>query len=656
MKSKSILILFLLVSINFLWANEFFVSTQGSNQNSGTKEFPFRTIQKAANSAISGDTITVREGTYREWVSPAHGGYHKSKPIVYRAAKGEKVHIKGSEIVKNWKKYKKNVWKTSVDNSVFGDFNPFATFVAGDWLLTANKFHLGEVYLNEKSLYETGGLDQLENPVAHKKAQDKAAAKLQWFAEVKDKVTIIYANFGKGVNPNKHLTEINVRPTCFFPKKTGVNYITVQGFYISQAATQWAPPTAEQIGAIGPHWSKGWVIENNNIRNSKCTGISIGKEFASGDNEFSKRKNLRGFHREIETVFKAIDLGWSKENIGSHTIHNNTIYECGQTGICGHMGAAFSTITNNKVYDINCKKMMFGAEVAGIKLHAPIDVLIAHNYVSNTYKAIWLDWQAQGTRVTGNLFTDNEWQDVFVEVSHGPTLIDNNIMLSHNSLTIGAHGVAAVHNLFGGTIRTLQITHRYTPYHYAHSTKLKGVAAIGGGDHRFYNNLFVSNENLTKGLDAYGLDAFNDYPVYYEGVFDTYTGKTAEGKKVTWFNYPVYMGQNIYFNKAIPYKNETGSVLTKQQAKVYLERNKGIVNLHLDIATAQLKKMKTQFVSTEKLGLTSISEASYENPDGSPILINTDFFGKIRTGQTPIAGPFNEIQEKSMKLFDLNSF
>ena len=29
-----------------------------------------------------------------------------------------------------------------------------------------------------------------------------------------------------------------------------VNYITIRGFHMSQAATQWAAPTAEQIGLI----------------------------------------------------------------------------------------------------------------------------------------------------------------------------------------------------------------------------------------------------------------------------------------------------------------------------------------------------------------------------------------------------------------------
>lgn len=63
------------------------------------------------------------------------------------------------------------------------------------------------------------------------------------------------------------------------PSKTGVGYITVSGFVVTKAATTWAPPAAYQDGMIGPHWSKGWIIEDCEISNSKCAGISLGKYY-----------------------------------------------------------------------------------------------------------------------------------------------------------------------------------------------------------------------------------------------------------------------------------------------------------------------------------------------------------------------------------------
>ena len=56
---------------------------------------------------------------------------------------------------------------------------------------------------------------------------------------------------------------------------------------------------------------------------------------------------------------------------------------------------------------------------------------------------------AQGTRVTGNLFHDNMAEDLFVEVDHGPFLVDNNIFLSPRTLLSVSQGGAYVHNLIG---------------------------------------------------------------------------------------------------------------------------------------------------------------------------------------------------------------
>ena len=48
----------------------YYVSKQGSDQNIGTKQNPFATIQKAAEIAVAGDKVIVHKGEYREWVRP----------------------------------------------------------------------------------------------------------------------------------------------------------------------------------------------------------------------------------------------------------------------------------------------------------------------------------------------------------------------------------------------------------------------------------------------------------------------------------------------------------------------------------------------------------------------------------------------------------
>ena len=97
---------------------------------------------------------------------------------------------------------------------------------------------------------------------------------------------------------------------------------------------------------------------------------------------------------------------------------------------------------------------------------------------------------AQGTRVSANLCHDNDC-DIFVEVNHGPFLIDNNLFLSPISLSINSHGGAYVHNLLTGGLDAYPFDSRLTPFMKAHSTELAGMHDNPGGDDRFYNNVFA---------------------------------------------------------------------------------------------------------------------------------------------------------------------
>ncbi|NLK35193.1 MAG: DUF1565 domain-containing protein, partial [Gracilibacteraceae bacterium] len=258
-------------------AKEFHVSAaKGCDTWAGSAERPFKTIQQAADYAKAGDTIIVHEGVYREHVNPINGGTSDNERITYEAAPGEKVVISGAEVITDWVKVEGSVYKTVLPNTFFGDFNPYKEVVWGDWFLTRDReFHLGEVYINGKSMFEAKSLEDVMSPKPYTEAREPEWSLHTWYCETDDVNTTIYANFGQ-FDPDENRIEINVRKFCFWPVKTGINYITVRGFHLTMAAPNWAPPTALQEGLIGPHWSKGWIIENNEISNSKNTGISLG--------------------------------------------------------------------------------------------------------------------------------------------------------------------------------------------------------------------------------------------------------------------------------------------------------------------------------------------------------------------------------------------
>jgi parallel beta-helix repeat protein len=515
------------------WATEYHVSVSGSDRNPGTRVKPFRSISRAVKKANAGDIITVHAGIYRELVSPITGGTF-NEPITYRAAPNEKVEIRGSEQVNNWILESPGVWKLVLPNSYFGNYNPYTDLIYGDWFFPLKRrLHTGEVYLNGQALYEAPSMANVKNakpealPVSTPNALTPDHT---WYTEQKDGQTIIYARF-QNFDPNEDLIEINVRSACFYPPTTGVNYITVQGFTMKQAATQWAAPTAEQVGIIGTNWSKGWIIENNTISDSKCVGVTLGKDRASGQNLWSADMSKEGSDLYNEMIRLVAARDWNKSNIGSHIVRNNTIYNCGAAGICGSLGAIYSQIRDNHIYDIYTRRNYYGAEMAGIKIHGAIDVIIKGNNVSNAFIGLWLDWMAQGTQIISNTFSDNDYVDFFSEVNHGPYSFDNNIMLSEMAFRDWSEGGTFTHNLFGGKLSRAP-QDRQTPYFKMHSTEIIGINKISGGKDRFTSNYFLIDDQEPKvplmhpwdkpdSLQSYGLSLYQGatLPVIQDGNF-----------------------------------------------------------------------------------------------------------------------------------------
>ena len=70
--------------------NRYFVSKNGSDKNSGTKAFPFKTLKKAASIVVAGDTCFIYGGVYREILKVKHNGT-LGNPIIFKAVLGKKL-------------------------------------------------------------------------------------------------------------------------------------------------------------------------------------------------------------------------------------------------------------------------------------------------------------------------------------------------------------------------------------------------------------------------------------------------------------------------------------------------------------------------------------------------------------------------------------
>jgi len=209
---------------------------------------------------------------------------------------------------------------------------------------------------------------------------------------------------------------------------------------------------------------------------------------------------------------------------------------------------------------------------------------------------------------------------------------------------------------------------RYTPYHVAHRTEIAGFMTILHGDDRFYNNIFIQqpmrpamkadmektrknpNEWDDCNLEA-GTWQFSGYPLPEEWnrEFTGYCGMGSEPSDRYYMHLPVWTGGNVFFNGAKPSSKEQDYTEDKEHTvSISVEEHEDGWYLKSDLYEAMYAKAD-RVISTDVLGMAFEPEEKYENPDGTPVVLDKDYFGNIR-GPEMYAGPFASREVSGTKL------
>ena len=157
------------------------VNIFASSGGDGSEARPFTSISDAAKIAMPGDEVLVYPGIYREAVDPINGGT-ESQPIIYRSVEKNKAVITGAEPLTGWVNVEGTVWSARVSNEIFTDRNPYTTLISGDWFNAQLTAHLGDVYLNGKSLYEVTDKAEVFDPKRSEKSWVPDFTVYVWFA------------------------------------------------------------------------------------------------------------------------------------------------------------------------------------------------------------------------------------------------------------------------------------------------------------------------------------------------------------------------------------------------------------------------------------------------------------------------------------------
>ncbi len=465
-----------------------------ADTNPGTPELPLQTISAAAARVRPGDTVIVHAGVYRERISPAQGGT-ADMPITFRAAVGEEVFLRGSDVLQaDWQPLDPEhpVYRAALpaelfgtaayngvcDAAVYGDFNPFhwnfnravparphgaavaqrrAKVENFERVIAADSSGTGRLDVQRKldaARKELAQLTREDNPrylttlgqvfvdgrplVEVEYRKDLLELPGTWMAGPEGKDLLVH--FPASHRPvADRLVEISTRHTVFSPLQRHLGYITIRGFTIEHGANHWPTWGKQgwpQVGLINCRSGHHWVIEDNCVRGAKGLGIDCGSEGSSEHIE-----NRDSFDPEAD-----------KDRVGYHRIRNNWIVDNGHCGIAGIRHHGTRIIGNIVERNNNTGYTSPWWEFAGMKFHFLFDGLIEGNLIrDNEAHGIWLDNQFRGTRVTRNVIINNLWSGINVELGRGPVTIDNNIIAyTRQGDGIYGHDVADVkiyHNL-----------------------------------------------------------------------------------------------------------------------------------------------------------------------------------------------------------------
>jgi hypothetical protein len=499
--------------------------TTGNDNNPGTEDQPFKTINKAAQILEPGERVVIAPGIYRESIDPARGGTGPDKLISYEAAPGADVIVSGAMVVKDWapstgfrgfgfrgpQTESPKIYEAKLNGAWFGGYNPFgmvnlpqqkgflvtmhdhppgAPGYNMPWLavtinLATYYRRRGLVFVDGKPLTQVdsyGGLFDrgpglgprstravnatiVEEPQEHL-FDDFGGAAGRVFIE-NDGLTLHIRLNGDG-NPNDHLVEVTTKETVFRPSRRYLSYIRVKGIHFEKVGNGFPMP---QIGLVSTHRGSHWIFEDDTFEWANSIGLDIGGEVWDGSPP--------------------------PEPLGHDVVRGNVFRYCGIEGLSGSgtPGGLHGVLVEKNLFEwIGWQDAAGMSESAAVKFHAAADLLFRQNVVRHIRHAngIWLDTVNENDRITRNVFADIPGeinpQAVHIEATVKTNEVDDNIFsgLTGGVLIRDTNNLIVSNNLFlncriGVTMTSgLAAPRLIFPY----GTTADGV------NNRVYNNVF----------------------------------------------------------------------------------------------------------------------------------------------------------------------
>ena len=468
-----------------------------ADDNPGTEEAPFLTIQRAADVVQPAEKVLIKTGTYREWVRPQRGGKGPDSMISFEAAPGAEAIISGSDVLRTtWansgRSKSANVWEADLPAEFFSDDHPFTAINTSDDDFAVMRWARAEqgriphtlpramVFQDGRRLTQLASIDELHR-----------VAGTFWIDRENRQ---LHVNPFDRRDPNFRHIEVTTRQFLINPLVKGMEYIRIKGLTFEHAGNGFI---RSGNGAITTWGGRHWIIEDNTVRHVNAVGIEIGAFTEEGPNA--------GNRNELAMT------------TGDHLVRRNHVYDCGTGGIQGTV-VSRSLVSDNHIHDCGWQDVERYWEVAGIKLLIMLDSVVTRNHVHDCYASagIWIDFANRNTRVTRNLIHDisSYAGGLFFEASNVLNLIDHNVVYNVQGSGFYLHDsdrLLVTHNLLVNCapygIRMTKTKTRDRVGVSKHNRVINNIVAQCPVPFEYANTENVSDYNVVSGAGkAFGLD------------------------------------------------------------------------------------------------------------------------------------------------------
>jgi parallel beta-helix repeat protein len=378
----------------YAWSATYYVDTQGNDAASGTTiATPLKTIQKAINKVVSGDTIYVRGGVYREEVNVNRGAGTEGNMLRIHAYQEEVPIIRGSDRVTGWVLHQGKIWKKTD-----WTHNSQQVFVGGNDGPSLQQIGMPAIHYNAF---------HYKNPVGHD-VSSMVANSFYYDPHTKT----LYIWLADGADPNTKMVEASTKRRLMF---MSVPYVHLKGFAFRHSNAS----AFSQMGAA-IELSSNSLLERCDVQYTDFTGISMGY---------------------LQTGAQAIN-----------SISSNN----GNSGIVAP-GSYNFRVSNVQMKNNNTRGFNALWHAGGLKATTKAYGIVEYNEVSyNKGSGIWFDYANSGKPIIirNNYIHDNGPVDsaIFFEVSNNG-LIYNNVIANNQrrGIYISASDKTRVYNntIFG---------------------------------------------------------------------------------------------------------------------------------------------------------------------------------------------------------------